>query len=639
MAYGVKYRAGYSSKNVQGYIYIDLLDYTGSVTDLVLVAGSDQVKYNFGDWNDPIIGLTASFEIVNNGSSFFDLLPLLTAEERQYRIRFEQTSPSTHYIFTGFLNCDTNEVTYLRNRPIRLNASSYLSKLQYVKPALLETLENRSLIDFINECLALTGSTDPIRVNSKLYQYNDTLPTGHTLFNRCGLFTEIFWKNNVDRDTALDIVKKILEAFDCYIYWYANSWYIERYEDIWNSTQNYVIYTSGSSYEYADPGSTAQTTDASVDIQSLDLVDQSQTIQMIAGLKEIEVRKTQQTLFNLTVNDFLNAADVSTGSPTPGYRTWLKWSTSIAWSLLGQPYKTISNGIKRVGSQEVYKGLYTRFKLTKDAATSLTIKWKFVTFKGSFGSWTGDWSDYTFEFYWYLRDNTGVPSNYYIWENPSSGWARESGTEATHVQKVTIEGTEFDDANVAVEISLTIPLGDTTGLSDGDKDLVFCLGTELVKRSGVSDVPAYTAYIGDVVIQASGIQDNNNIQAVINTNFLDKKEITLEVYDVSNVNIKNGIFHGSAYTARTTTWTTNGTLWESLARRILRNKFQLYNRSRQRLTTQAKTYNKYKPLAMFTDSEQSGKKFLLTAYTYRPSRDLYDMELSEYDNTETINFI
>ncbi len=47
MAYGNKYRGGFSSKNVAGYVYIDQEDYTGSVTDIILTAGTVQRKYKF----------------------------------------------------------------------------------------------------------------------------------------------------------------------------------------------------------------------------------------------------------------------------------------------------------------------------------------------------------------------------------------------------------------------------------------------------------------------------------------------------------------------------------------------------------------------------------------------------------------
>lgn len=641
MAYGTKYRAGFSSKNITGYVYIDEDGFSGSVQDLILTAGSLSIRYTWGGWNNPILGLVASIEIVNNGSSFFDLLPLLTAEERQYRIRIERISPSALAMFTGFLNSETNEVTYLKNRPIRLNASSYVSKLQYLRPGILETLANETFINLINASLEMTGSADPIRVNSKLYPTGSALATGQSLYNRSGVFTEMFWKNNVDRDSALEIITKILTAFDCYLYHFSGSWFIERYEDIYNNPRTFVVYNSGASYGESDAGSTDSISSPVLDFVDMIVTGGSQTIQVETGYKSIEVKLRQSTFFNLTVNDFSAAADISGAVPYPNFRTWQKWNESpMVWSDLGKPWKNISNSIRRygwAGSYDTHRGIYTRFALTKTATTSLTIKWKFATLKGVFGSWTGNWSDYTFKFKWYLRKPTG--NDFIVYNAVSEAWEIQSGTEITRLQTLEISGDQFDDANVSTEISVSIPLGEISAISNGDHNFVLGIGTEIVSRSGVGDIPALVAYIGDVVITASADPDDNNYLAETGTRFLDKKEINLEIYDAGNLNIKNGILRGSSLSSRTTTWTTDGILQESLVRRLIRNKFQLFNRSRQRLTARLKYSGFLKPFSLFSDGNQVGKKFVLTGYAYKPDRDEYDIELAEYDNSETINFI
>ena len=639
MAYGTKYRAGFSSKNIKGYVYIDSEGYSGAVTDIILTAGSLAIRYTWGGWNNPIIGLVSSFEIVNNGASFFDLLPLLTAEERQYRIRIERTHPSAVSMFTGFLNSETNEVTYLRNRPIRLNASSYTTKLQYLNPPVLETLANETFINLILAALAMTGSSDPVRVNSKLYPTGSALASGQTLFNRSGVFTELFWKNNIDRENALEMITKILTAFDCYIYHFSGSWYIERYEDIYNNPQTYVNYLSGTNYGTTDAGSPVSTSTPSINFVDLIVTGGSQAINVITGYKSIEVKLKQSIYFNLTVNDLSNPANVSASSPDPAPRTWQKWNESpMVWSDLGQPWKNISNAIKRygwIGTFFTPGGVYTAFMITKSAGTSLTIKWKFATLKGSFGSWTGNWSDYTFRFKWFLR--VATDANFIV--NNSGVWTVEAGGESSKIQTIETGGDQFDDVNVSTELSVSIPLGDIAPIPDGDYKLVFGIGTEIVSRSGVSDVPCLTAWIGDVVITASAPPDDNNYLAETGSRFLDKKEINLDLFDSGNFNIKNGILRGSPLASRTTTWTSDGILVENLVTRLIRNKFQLFNRSRQSITAKLKNSTFLKPLSLFTDGNQAGKKFILTAYNYRPDRDEYDIELAEYDNTETINFI
>ena len=641
MAYGTKYRSGFSSKNITGYVYVDEEGYSGAVTDLTMTAGSLAIRYSWGGWNNPILSLVASFEILNRGASFFTLLPLLTAEERQYRIRIERVSPSSLVMFTGFLNSETNEVTYLQNRPIRLNASSYTSKLTYLNPPILETLATRTFIDLINDALVLTGSSDPIRVNSKLYPTGSSLASGQTLFNRAGVFTELFWRNNIDRDSALVVITKILTAFDCYLFHFSGSWYIERYEDVYNYPQTYVIYQSGTSYGDSAAGTPASTSTPEIDFTDLIVTGGSQTIQVITGYKSIEVKLKQSAYFNLTVNDFTNATNVYGVSPDPGLRTWQKWNESpIVWSDLGRPWKNISNAIRRYGWAGTFgttNGVYTRFALTKSFSTSLSIKWKFATIKGTFGSWTGNWSDYTFKFHYFIRQTPGT--NFLVYDDVSSSWIREAGGESSSLQQIEISGDQFDPVNESVEISVSIPVGEISGLTDGDYNFVIGIGTEVVSRSGVGDTPALVAYIGDVVITASAPPDDNNYLAETGSRFLDKKEINLEVFDSSNLNIKNSILRGSTLDARTTTWTSNGILSENLVTRLIRNKFQLFNRSRQSLSARIKTSVFLKPFALFVDGEQPGKKFILTAYNYKPDRDDYDIELSEYDNSETINFI
>ena len=44
------------------------------------------------------------------------------------------------------------------------------------------------------------------------------------------------------------------------MYWYNDSYYIERYADIWNESPTYVIYVSGNTYYPTDTASTANPT-------------------------------------------------------------------------------------------------------------------------------------------------------------------------------------------------------------------------------------------------------------------------------------------------------------------------------------------------------------------------------------------
>lgn len=643
MAYATHYRLGVSSKNQTEYIYIDEDGYASSIEDLTYLSNSLEIDYKFNGWEDPIIGLACSFSILNDKTDFFELLPLLTAAEKQYRVRVVRDTPSSFDMFSGYLNCENNNQKYLKNRGINLVASSYLSKLQYITPPSIETLQTVTWIDYIDDCLRATGTEDNIRINCSLYVTGDTLGTTKTLFNMTGVYSEVFWKNNVDKDTALDVVKKILTTFDCYIYWYNGYWYIERYEDIFNaSAQSYVEYTSGTSYGYADAGSAVGTSDTPIDFASLDPIGQSQEIGTIMGMKEIEIKIDQILLNNFILNDFSdnNLSSVYGTVPYPAYRAWEYWNESpMQWSNLtanGLPWKDISNSIQRqgwTGTYDVHRGIYTRFRATVDTDTAFSFKFKFATIKGVFGSWTGNWEDYNFKFNWYLRHS---PGNYFIYYDAGTDtWSRDSGTEATKYNTTEVAGTDFDDGNVSTEVSISVPIGDVAGIS-GDQDFVFCIGIELVERSGVGDIPCLYCWIGDVVITASSPLSDNVYKGTINTSMLNKLSINVPFSDINSLNIKTGILGGSSLNTRTETWTDDGVNDYPLATMKIKDKFRLYRIVREKITSKISTTEFYKPLRNFTDSNQSGLQFILAGYSYEPERDEMKLTLMEYDNTETI---
>jgi hypothetical protein len=76
-----------------------------------------------------------------------------------------------------------------------------------------------------------------------------------------------------------------------------------------------------------------------------------------------------------------------------------------------------------------------------------------------------------------------------------------------------------------------------------------------------------------------------------------------------------------------------------LVDRLLKNKFQLYNRSRQKITSDVFRKLSLQPLQLFTDSKQSDKPFVLGNISYKPMSDIYTVELFEYDNTTDINLV
>ena len=233
MTYGTKYRAGWQSKDLQGYLYIKEKDYSGAITDVVLQDDAIAITNNFEDTESPIIGLRCEFYILNNKDDYFELFELLTATEQKFKVNVSVTAPYTATAFEGFMNVDTISHGYLHNQVMRLVASSYLSKLEYLTPASILTRQNVTFIDLINEILVGCGAAFDIRVNCSMYATGDTLSSGKTLFNLNGITTEAFWDSDTERKNSLEILEAILLPLNCFLYWWDGYWYIEHFTDIW----------------------------------------------------------------------------------------------------------------------------------------------------------------------------------------------------------------------------------------------------------------------------------------------------------------------------------------------------------------------------------------------------------------------
>lgn len=77
--------------------------------------------------------------------------------------------------------------------------------------------------------------------------------------------------------------------------------------------------------------------------------------------------------------------------------------------------------------------------------------------------------------------------------------------------------------------------------------------------------------------------------------------------------------------------------------RILKNKFQLYNRTRQKIVADVKAYQHFRPFALFEDEKQSDsgnfKTFIMGSFTWKPISEVLTVELIEYDNTTDVNLV
>jgi len=612
MSYGTKYTAEWSSKNLSGYLYIDRKDYTGSSTDIILKNKSISINRAFENWESYIIGNTCEFEIFNNKTDYFDLIELMTATEKQFKIRIV-TSDSLK-LFEGFLNLQTATQRYLNNQVIRLVASSYLSKLKHIIPDSLDELKSMTFIDIIDEILRSTGGEFDIRVNCSLYANGDTLDSGQTLFNKNGFFTEAFWENNVDKKNSLEILESILNSFNCYLYWWDGYWYIEHFDDLWEPDGvDYVEYTSNTSYSPTGVGGTGNFSRGTADVGNLQFIEKSQELSITPGNKLIRINGNVEDglLLNLVINDFSDVESVSGVFPYPALRTWQKWDEDgfLSW-VENRTRNNITKAIYRdwwqggvsesggnyyVDKEEIeyHRGLYTRFRSTITEDSKLEFEFKVGVADGSFyyieldGKvvlyYEGSLSDYEFVFTWYLRhpiENYDIYDYFIVYDEDAEEWKHISSTEKDALQEVRIDGSNFDKDNMTIKVSFNIPIGEIDDLI-GNQDFVLGICTERFTRKNAwgchyceSDLPCWYCWYGDVKVKANSELGNDVIEGSINTDFLDKKEIDMDLFDMANRNYKNGILRGTDLNISTENWTLDGVDYYTLVEWMLINKFK-----------------------------------------------------------------
>ena len=666
MAWNTKYRMNFvSPKNISGQVNILKEDYGGAVETLILTRDGIEISYKMNDWFDSIVGSSVTISFVNNSNDFYSYLDLFTLNEREFKIVIDASDGDNNKIrlFDGFINSNIVEQDYNKNSIVRLTGSNYLEKLNDIFPTSIETQTKDSLINLINNCLTLTDKDTSIFVNNRLIPSTISPTSGWTCLQRVAVENEAFWENNVDRKSATEIIESILKPLDSYIYWWNDRWEIQRYADIWNDTgtKTFVDYTVDGSYGYADPGVNCSVNEVSTNIWDLNLIAYP-SISMIPGLKELDVKLHEESYLNLIINDFTNCVSIAgsvepitPGMPDPPYRTWENWTGDfLYYSNYGEPYQQISNGARRwlyaydasTSRYVVEKGLVTQFRGTVDPSYGVfNLKWKYATSRNHLYSpgFIEDWIEYDFTFHWYLKNRT--LGRYFVSNPDDDKWPFSllPGSEYQGLSTLEVNGSSFDEATGTYEISISIPFADVSvggaaPLTAADNDFIFCIGQELVLKTGQSTpTPASMAVFGDVVISASGSLQNNLFKYELLDN-ISKKTVDFDLFDGESLQFRNIMFTGADSKTRTELWTDDDDIDHyQLCDWVAKNKIQLFNKSTRKISSNVKYGGFLKPLSMWWDEKDPEKaKFLLTNYSYKPLTDDYRCEWWEYDNQEEI---
>ncbi len=480
-----------------------------------------------------------------------------------------------------------------------------------------------------------------------------------------------------------------------YIQRYADVW-------VNDGSKYYIEYSADLSYGYSDDGSLVNIYEPSIYLPISSFTDKaftggSQSISMIPGLQFLEINAETEQYINLTGWD-LAEVNITSQTPTvtypkikgwdvyasynktngiyfPGYQSNGFFEVSTGYNVRetypflglapmkpGNPYKTIGNAIYRYGwparfsggvfqnNEYDYGSLSTRFRMTinneKDfvdaslgSATTLNIKFKYASiYPGS-----GGFSAYDHRLIYWLRVPPG--NRYIVYEPNGDYWKFSTSSSFKDVScHVDIGGSDFNPDTGVAEVNIDIPIGDVSGwtLGSGDFELIWGITSgDRISPAGANNYHAYNlfAYYGDFRISANSGLQNNRLTAEINNKVLNKETVNLKVFDVDNLNYRNGIFYGSSWENRTTYWTDKDALqYYSLQEWLIHDRFQLYNRNRRKIDGTLKYAGFLKPFSMWVDTyDPSIRKYLLTDYTYNVGDDTYKCSWLEYDNSETIN--
>jgi len=652
-------------KGAWGYIYLQR-DEGVYQNSLYLLGEGMQISRSFPSWEDHVARTNCTFTIATNDDDFYALVNLMTAVAGQVRVLVTNESASSVPIimFEGFLNVETVNRKMLKYSNLTLTASGLLNKLQYVHPTSIDVLQYMTLIDIIDDCLSLTGTAHPIYVQCSLYEYNSALSAGQTLFNRIGIYTEAFWKNNIERKSALEILESILASANCYLYWHEEAWYIMHYQDF-NQDRDFVIYTGGTSagYGYADTGTTEAYAVERQNIHDNALMHQvgdTQDFQVIPGKKQVDVKMNQKEFFNLLNPDLTESSDTATAEPLLVKREWLSYElgSPFQWSDRGQRWQDIDNSIRRFSHDIVsgslqLNGLTTRFTTsTNGFDTMLIITFKFaVSSIAHLGSWM-DETEFkdnpeatTITFYWYLATYESIIANRdFVWYNDTTEEYELvlDGDEQTEYNTLEITAADLDPDFLTYTGTIKIPIGTVFSSSSGDSDdldLVFRMGTELVDKTGETAAPAHVVYYGDFKASISGPAEDNFLQGVVTTDFLDKITIEMDMFD-AGWNYRNSLVRPTSFIYLTDLWGYGDTGY-SLADWMMMIKFRLYRISRQKIVmdTIDDGLSIYPLGTPWLDDKQSNKVFIQLSEVFYPQRNTHRIQLYEFDDTEDITLI
>lgn len=670
MAYGLRYTSTWVSEYNSGRTYFYKQDYTGTTTALTLASNSIKISYGFDGWTHPIVKMNLSLTIINNLDDIFELFDLLETREKEWKVKVWNDTTGI-LLFDGFINADAASYDYHINKPVNITASMYLNKLSNVHPDIFDSISNTMLSQILFESIKMTGIDDSfdIKVNNSLVSSGHTTSETTSFLEQAGITTENFWKNNVERESAKTAIEAILKPFDSYIYYYDGSYYIERYSDLWSTGKTFRVYPDLDTYS----GSTTTSGETSTIYELFDdfylLSEPKLTIDN--GLGTYEVNLKLKKYLNLCNPYYIGWTSWTGTTPAePEFRQWQHtvlsktdydfetYSGDTVWKQINYPaYLNIISGSTwrneeywGYNEEMKYRGVFTKFKLTvaESGTTDLNLSWKWGQSEVIYiADWKHESLDH-YEIYWYLR--LAGTSDYFTYDDTNDEWQKVTTTQDNAFQMIEVKRDQVDQGTGIYKTSVTIPLSDIDNLDAGDQEFVLCMAYAMydwdcsANLDGSCHQRGYIRHnvVGDATVSVSGsLQANKIVAEVEDSPFLDKQEVTLDLFESENFNIKNGFYQPNNYEVRIQTWTDDDVNFYPTWKHLIASRFQLYGNNWYKMKLRLKTDGQLRMFDKIQDTNNShfaDMKFIVTSFDYIPEQDLYDNVTLYQWADENVNF-
>jgi hypothetical protein len=670
MAYGLKYQSDFYNffqKLVSVKIYKQ--DYASTVTQVRTTEVS--IECNYQDEDTPIVGTGAKVVIIATTDELLTYDDLLTSREKEFLCTIEYNNV---LVFQGFSICDLNERQFLPFAKITLQFTDYLRRLEGKYLDCLKNISTNSRIfDVLTEAIQTIGLDYPLLVNSTVLEQNMDSDSSSTFIEQTYVENAVFFTDAVNYDDAYVAINKILLPFGAHLYSWKGNWVVERQEDILKTGQwvNFLNIFDSDATRFA---TTNFKEEYNKQLDDFKYTDSRQTIEYASGLYKLILNLRDKQLDTSVFNDYDPATIHTTGElwPSPGtleLRTWHHYTNLTAFTKKYN-YRGMATSMGYMwdgtGDQEhhenagIYYSFEIQFDVSDDNPTMLEVSYKMSSddpYVSSLLPFTPETVSLRFSLRVDDSPGAGVGGYYLLFGELPDGTiypyldnSQRYFEQISNIQSSSTAKPKVWDTSVSIDMTskfwrnnVIVPsIWEQLGKPAKQKFIIMFWPPKFTFNGMDGYAIATTSYLGDVDIKASQRDIPNKITYYVKKDFVNTKEIDLDLYDLNNVNFCNGLRVGTDGIDKTALWTSrNSTTTEPLVDIFAKSRFRNYYRTMHRLKGVILYDGYIKPLAVITDDNlqndsSANLTFIMQNYTWDLDKGTYDIVAQEYTDDDIV---